>query len=219
MAEFKRTNRNRVRRHPERGAYDKTTVYQIIDEAIICHVAFVEGQEPFVIPTLHARHDDSILLHGASSSRLMRHLESGQRVSLAFSLVDGLVMARSVFSHSINYRSVVLFGQGQKIEADNEKLVALERFTERIMPGRWADARWPTAVELKATSVAMLPIELASAKIRQGPPVDDENDLGLPVWAGIVPLRQCVDEPLQDPQQANDIRLPDYIRRYIRDRQ
>ena len=219
MPEFQLTNKNRVKRHPERGAYDKERVYQIIDEALICHVAFVQDGEPFVIPTLHARHNESILLHGASSSRLMRHIESGQRVSLAFSLVDGLVLARSVFSHSINYHSVVLFGHGEKVATDDEKTAVLERFTERLMPGRWADARQPTALELKATSVAVLPIELASAKIRQGPPMDDERDLGLPVWAGVVPLRQRARDPIRDPQQQDDIPLPAYIERYIQDRQ
>lgn len=218
MESFEKMNKNRVKRHPERGAYDKATVYQIIDEALICHVAFVQDDEPVVIPTLHARHDDSILLHGATSSRLMRHLASGQRVSVAFSLVDGLVLARSVFNHSINYRSVVLFGQGQKIESDAQKMVALERFTERIMPGRWADARMPTATELKATAVSKVPIELASAKIRQGPPVDDEADLNLPVWAGILPIRQRAGEPAPDPQQLSGIPLPDYIRRYVETR-
>ncbi len=219
MAEFQQTGRNRVRRHPERGAYDEETIYGIIDEALICHVAFLQDAEPFVVPTLHARHEQSILLHGASSSRLMRHLESGHPVCLAFSLVDGLVMARSVFNHSINYRSVVLFGRGQKVESEAEKMAALEQFTERIMPGRWADARQPTALELKATSVAKVPIELASAKIRQGPPMDDEADMGLPVWAGVVPIRQLTGAPIPDPQQPDDRPLPDYIRRYVQDRQ
>ena len=218
MAEFQATNRNRVKRHPERGAYDRSTIYQIIDEALICHVAFIYDGEPFVIPTLHARRDDSILLHGASSSRLMRHLESGQRVTLAFSLVDALVLARSAFNHSINYRSVVLFGHGQQVTSDAEKMEALERFTEVIMPGRWADVRRPTAVELKATSVAMVPIELASAKIRQGPPKDDEADLDLPIWAGVVPMRQCAGDPVRDPMQADDVTLPDYIQHYLANR-
>lgn len=219
MAEFQPTSRTRVRRLPERGVYDKESIYQIIDEALMCHVAFVQDDEPFVIPTLHARHEDLILLHGASSSRLMKHLEAGKPVSLAISLVDGLVLARSVFSHSINYRSVVLFGCGQKVVSNADKMVALERFTERIMPGRWADARLPTALELKATSVAQVPIELASAKIRQGPPKDYEADLALPVWAGVVPIRQQAGDPLPDPQQPDDTALPDYIRRYVQDRQ
>jgi len=219
MAEFQQTKKNRVKRHPERGAYDKESIYQIIDEALICHVAFIEEDEPFVIPTLHARHDDWILLHGASSSRLMRHLESGRRVTLAFSLVDGLVLARSVFSHSINYRSVVLFGQGQNVASDADKMMALEQFTERIMPGRWSDARPPTAKELKATAVARVPIELASAKMRSGPPKDDEADLQLPTWAGVVPIYTRAGEPLPDPQQGAAVPLPDYIRRYVQTRQ
>jgi nitroimidazol reductase NimA-like FMN-containing flavoprotein (pyridoxamine 5'-phosphate oxidase superfamily) len=148
----------------------------------------------------------------------MRHIQTGRQVSLAFTLIDGLVLARSVFSHSVNYRSVVLFGRGEKIVSDEEKTVALERFTERIMPDRWADARPPTAVELKATSVAAIPIELASAKIRQGPPVDDEADMNLPVWAGVVPVQQRAADPVPDPQLRDDISLPAYIQRYIRDR-
>jgi nitroimidazol reductase NimA-like FMN-containing flavoprotein (pyridoxamine 5'-phosphate oxidase superfamily) len=219
MAEFQRTNKNRVKRLPERGTYDRASIYQIIDEALICHVAFVQDDEPFVIPTLHARHEDAILLHGASSSRLMKTLESGRRISLAFSLVDGLVLARSVFSHSVNYRSVVLFGRGQKVASKPAKMAALEQFTERIMPGRWADARPPTDLELKATSVARMPIELASAKIRQGPPKDDEADYQLPVWAGVLPIRQLTGEPLPDPQLSDNTPLPDYIRRYVQDRQ
>ena len=134
MPEFQRTNKNRVKRHPERGAYDKRTIFQIIDEALICHVAFVQDGQPFVIPTLHARENESILLHGASSSRLMRHVETGRELSLAFTLVDGLVLARSVFSHSVNYRSVILFGRGQKIDSADEKTTALERFTELVLP-------------------------------------------------------------------------------------
>ena len=215
MPEFQRTNKNRVKRHPERGAYDKRTIFQIIDEALICHVAFVQDGQPFVIPTLHARENESILLHGASSSRLMRHVETGRELSLAFTLVDGLVLARSVFSHSVNYRSVILFGRGQKIDSADEKTTALERFTERIMPGRWADARPPTAAELKATAVVAIPIELASAKIRSGPPMDNEADLDLPVWAGVVPLRQAVGDPEPDPLLKEGASLPDYIQRYV----
>ncbi len=215
MSVYQQTNKNRVKRHPERGVYDKRTVFQIIDEALICHVAFVLGDQPFVIPTLHARQEESILLHGASSSRLMRHVEAGRELSLAFTLVDGLVLARSAFSHSVNYRSVVLFGRGTKIISADEKSTALERFTERVMPGRWADARPPTAVELKATSVVTIPIELASAKIRQGPPVDEEADLDLPVWAGVVPIRQTVGHPEPDTHLREGTPLPDYIQRYV----
>ncbi|UCG25014.1 MAG: pyridoxamine 5'-phosphate oxidase family protein, partial [Chloroflexota bacterium] len=216
MSEFQRTRKNRIIRHPERGAYDNLRIFQIIDEALVCHVAFVQDGQPFVIPTLHARDEESILLHGASSSRLMRHIESGQELSLAFTLVDGLVLARSVFSHSLNYRSVVLFGRGKKIASEEEKSAALERFTERIMPGRWADARPPTAVELKATSVVTIPIELASAKIRQGPPMDDEADLDLPVWACVVPIMQAVGDPEPD-TYLGGAPLPEYIQRYVQD--
>jgi nitroimidazol reductase NimA-like FMN-containing flavoprotein (pyridoxamine 5'-phosphate oxidase superfamily) len=218
MSEYQKSNRNRVKRHPKRGDYDKSHIFRIIDEALLCHVAFIQDDQPFVIPTLHARQNESILLHGASSSRLMRHIESGQQLSLAFTLIDGLVLARSVFSHSVNYRSVVLFGRGEKIASDEEKTAALERITEQVMPGRWADARPPTALELKATSVAVIPIEVASAKIRQGPPADDEADLALPVWAGVVPIQHRAGDPVRDPQLREDIPLPEYIQRYIQER-
>ncbi len=218
MSGFERLETNRIRRHPERGVYDRQRIFQIIDEALICHVAFVQEDQPFVIPTLHARHNESVVLHGASSSRLMKHLESGQEVSLAFTLLDGLVLARSVFSHSVNYRSVVLFGRGQRITSDEEKTIALRQFTEHIMPGRWADARPPTALELKATSVVRIPIELASAKIRQGPPVDDETDLDLNVWAGVVPIRQQAETPLRAPGLRQSIELPAYIKQYVEER-
>jgi nitroimidazol reductase NimA-like FMN-containing flavoprotein (pyridoxamine 5'-phosphate oxidase superfamily) len=213
---FTKTPRNQVRRHPERGHYDAATIYPIVDEALICHVGFVDGGQPFVIPTLHARQGDSILLHGAKGSRLLRHLESGGEVCITVTLLDGIVLARSVFSHSVNYRSAVIFGCGAPIESDDARMRALELFTDRLVPGRWADARPPSSVELRQTGIVAVPIESASAKIRTGPPKDGEEDLALPVWAGVLPLRQQPGSPIAGPGLLAEIEIPDYIRNYNR---
>ena len=214
MTEFPQTAQNRVRRMPTRGAYDKATIYPIVDEALICHVGLIEAEQPVVIPTLHARDGDQILLHGATTSRLLRYAATGAPLCITVTLVDGLVLARSIFHHSINYRSAVLFGRGVLIEGEAAKLAALERFTEKLIPGRWDDARMPNAVELKATAVVAVTIESASAKIRTGPPKDDEEDYALAVWAGVLPLHQSVGEPLPDPAARTEIRVPDYIVNY-----
>jgi len=214
MHEFSQTERNRVRRVPARGAYDTATVYPIVDAAVICHVGLVEAGQPIVIPTLHARDEDTILLHGASTSRLMRYAASGAPLCITVTHVDGLVLARSVFHHSANYRSAVLFGQGRLVEKEAEKMAALEAFTEKLLPGRWADARIPNATELKATSVVAMPIESASAKIRTGPPKDDEEDYALDVWAGVLPIQQDVGEPLVDPASRAEIPLPPYLNNF-----
>ncbi|UCC53698.1 MAG: pyridoxamine 5'-phosphate oxidase family protein, partial [Anaerolineaceae bacterium] len=206
---------NRLRRIPERGIYDQETIYQIIDDALICHVGLVQDGRPFVIPTLHARRDDEILLHGATTSRLIRHAQAGNQLCLTFTHVDGIVLARSVFHHSINYRSVVLFGQGQLVQGDQANMDALEQFTERLLPGRWDDARSPNAKELKATSVVAISIESASAKVRSGAPGDDEEDYALPHWAGVLPVRQEVGSPEPDGRLADGTPLPDYIVDYI----
>jgi nitroimidazol reductase NimA-like FMN-containing flavoprotein (pyridoxamine 5'-phosphate oxidase superfamily) len=215
MLDFEQTRQNTVVRAPDRGAYDRATIYRIIDEALICHVGLVQEEQPFVIPTLHARWDDHILLHGATKSRLIRHVQAGNAICLTMTIVDGLVLAKSVFHHSINYRSVVLFGQGSLVESDQAKFDALRIFTEQIMPGRWQDARVPNEKELKATGVVSIPIDSASAKVRIGPPVDDDEDLPLPVWAGVLPVKQQVGLPLNDPNLRTDIPLPDYVKRYI----
>ena len=164
---FPKTARNKVKRMPERGHYDAATIYPIIDAALICHVGFALEGQPYVIPTLHARQGDTILLHGAKGSRLLRHIQSGGEVCITITLIDGIVLARSVFHHSINYRSVVLFGNGAVIADDQARLQALEAFTERLIPGRWQDARQPNALELKQTTIVAVPIESASAKIRR----------------------------------------------------
>ena len=216
MIEFKQEDRNRVRRHPERADYDSHVIYQIIDEAIVCHVAFAQGNQPIVIPTLHARMDDNILIHGASSSRLIRHAQAANELCLSMTLLDGLVLARSAMNHSINYRSVVLFGRGAIIDSAEEKLQALELFTNTLIPGRWNEIRPPSEKELKATSIVSIPIDLASAKMRQGPPGDDESDMLLDAWAGVVPIRQQVGTPVDDPRLKDGIKVPDHVHRYVR---
>lgn len=218
MSEYKKTEVNRVRREPERGQYDKETIYGIVDDALICHVGFVQEGRPFVIPTLHARQGDEILLHGATTSRLIRHVEAGHEVCLTMTHVDGIVLARSVFHHSINYRSAVLFGRGYLLEGDEETMAALEFFTERLMPGRWADARSPNRKELKATAVVAVPIEIASAKVRSGSPGDDEEDYALPVWAGVLPIVQKVGPAEADGRLADEIAIPDYVAKYVAER-
>lgn len=215
MNEFEQNSQNRLRRRPERGAYDKATIYPIVDEALICHVGLVEAGQPVVIPTLHARIDDQILLHGATTSRLLKHAASGAPLCVTVTHVDGLVLARSVFHHSANYRSAVLFGQGTLVEDEDEKMAALAAFTEKLIPGRWDDARIPNAVELKATAVVAMEIESASAKIRTGPPKDDEEDHELDVWAGVLPFAQQILEPQADPLLRAGLDVPDYVTDYV----
>jgi nitroimidazol reductase NimA-like FMN-containing flavoprotein (pyridoxamine 5'-phosphate oxidase superfamily) len=206
------SDRSRLRRIPDRGSYDRETVHGIIDEARICHVGFtVEGQ-PFVIPTIHARMGDHIVLHGAKASRLLKHAEAGHPLCITMTLLDGLVLARSVFHHSMNYRSVVLFGKGVPITEDEQKMAALERISEHLLPGRWEDARQPTEKEMNATRMVAVPIDEATAKVRQGPPGDDEEDYALPVWAGVLPYALVAGSPIADPGRHRDEPLPGYLR-------
>jgi nitroimidazol reductase NimA-like FMN-containing flavoprotein (pyridoxamine 5'-phosphate oxidase superfamily) len=216
MTEFDQTPRNRVRRLPERASYDRETIYPILEEALICHAGFEEDGQPFVIPTLFARDGDTLYLHGAKASRLLKHIQAGNPVCISVTLLDGLVLARSVFHHSVNYRSAVLFGRGRLLETDEEKLQALEAITEHIARGRWADARPPNRKELNATGVAAVAIESASAKVRGGPPKDDAEDYTLPVWAGILPLELRVLEPQDDPGALTPLPAPEYIQKYRR---
>lgn len=216
MTEFSINRRNQIRQLTKRGQYDKAAVYDIIDEGFICHVGFTEGDQPFVIPFLYARMDDSLVLHGAPSSRLIKHCQSGKPVCIAITLLDGLVLARAVFHHSLNYRSVVLFGKGHTIDGEDEKLQALRVLTEHLAPGRWDDARQPNPQELNATVVVSIPIESASAKIRTGPPSDDDADYALPVWAGVLPIKQQMLEPVNDPKLADGIPVPEYLLRSIK---
>jgi uncharacterized protein len=216
MPDFPLTARNRVRRMPKRGHYDRATVHAIIDEALVCHVSFVVDGVPTVIPTLHARRQNELLLHGARTSRLLQHVAAGNPVSVAITLVDGIVLARSVFHSSMNYRSVVIHGAGRLIESPEEKVAALEAFSEHIAKGRWTEARHPSKKELRATSVVGIPIEVAAAKIRTGPPIDEEEDYAMPVWAGVLPLELRPGTAIPDPRLDRGVDLPRYLRHYRR---
>jgi nitroimidazol reductase NimA-like FMN-containing flavoprotein (pyridoxamine 5'-phosphate oxidase superfamily) len=180
--------------------YDRAQIDAILDEGLVCHLGFVHEGQPFVIPTLYARIGDEVYLHGSAASRMLRTLDGGVDVCLTVTLVDGLVLARSIFNHSINYRSVVVLGRAAAVEERDEKLRALEAFSDRLVPGRWADVRPPAAKELKATSILRLPLDEISAKMRTGPPNDYEHDLAVPVWAGVIPLSLQAGEPLPDPR-------------------
>lgn len=214
MSEFQVTDLNRVKRIPKRGAYDKETVYAIVDDALICHVGMIEEGRPVVIPTIHARDGDNLLLHGASTSRMLNHVGAGHDICVTVTHLDGLVLARSVFHHSMNYRSAVLFGKGALIEDADEKMKALEIFTEKLIPGRWDDARQPTPNESKATHIVSVPIDLASAKVRVGPPGDDDEDYSLDVWAGVLPMRTVFGELEADPLLKDGVAVPQYIEAY-----
>jgi uncharacterized protein len=179
--------RLRVKREPQRAHYDRETVEAILDEALICHLGFAVDGRPYVIPTLHARVGDRLYVHGSAASRMLRHLATGAEVCVTVTLFDGLVLARSVFNHSVDYRSAMVFGRATLVEGD-EKVAALRALTEQLAPGRWDEARQPTAKELKATWILSLPLDEASAKVRTGPPEDEPEDLDLPVWAGVVPV-------------------------------
>ena len=216
MTKIIQTNRSRVKRLPKRGYYERETIYRILDEALICHVGFVEDGQPFVIPINFARMEDRILLHGAKASRLLKHIADGHPVCVEATIVDGLVLARSVFHHSVNYRSVVLFGTGRLIEEEQEKMAALEAVTEHLVPGRWKEARLPNRKEMNATSVVSIRINEASAKVRVGGPVDDEEDYNLPVWAGVLPLIEMPLSPIRDEHQIPDVELPAYLESYSR---
>src|SRR5512137_2199240 len=218
MAEFPITERSRVRRVPKRGQYDKDTIYRILDEGLVCHVGLAEDDRPVVIPMNYARHGDALILHGAPASRLVKYVQAGHPVCVTVTLLDGLVLARSVYHHSMNYRSVVVFGRGGLIEAEQEKLAALEVLTEHILPGRWQVARRPNRQELDATAVVSIAIESASAKVRTGPPADDEDDYQLPVWAGVLPIQQQALTPVNDPRLRKDIPIPQSVSNYRRTR-
>lgn len=213
---FPPTERTRVVREPHRGHYDRETIYKILDEGLVCHVGFANEGQPFVIPTLFARVGDAIYFHGSAASRMLRGAAAGVPVCVTVTLVDGLVLARSVFNHSMNYRSVVALGQAVLVEGADEKLRALHAFTEKIVPGRWNDARRPTEKELKATSVLRLPLTEVSAKVRSGPVIDDEEDYALPIWAGVVPLGLQAAAPIRDERCDPAIPVPPYAARYTR---
>jgi nitroimidazol reductase NimA-like FMN-containing flavoprotein (pyridoxamine 5'-phosphate oxidase superfamily) len=208
-----KTPRTKLRRLPKRGAHDRATIDAILDEALVAHVGFVHDGRPAVIPTLHARVGDEVYVHGSSASRALRALATGIDVCLTVTLLDGLVLARSAFHHSVNYRSVVLYGTARAVEDHGQRAQALEAFTEKLLPGRWADVRRPSPKELKATSVLALPIDEGSAKVRTGPPIDDDEDHALDTWAGVVPLELQPLAPVPDPLLRPGIAEPAYLRR------
>lgn len=201
-SEYRKTERNRVRRLPARASHERATVHAILDAALVCHLGFVEDGQPFVIPTLHARDGDRVLVHGSSKSRTLMALAGGVDVCLTVTLIDGLVLARSAFHHSVNYRSVTVFGRATALAGDAEKNAALRAFTDRLYPGRWDEVREPNESELKATLVLSLPLDESVAKVRTGPPLDDAEDMSWPVWAGVVPLETTARAPVPDAQLA-----------------
>ncbi len=210
------SSRATVRRAPERGAYDLATIHAILDDGFLCHVGFVQDEQPFVIPTLYARDGETIYLHGSPLSRMMRHLEQSLPLCLTVTHVDGLVLARSAFHHSINYRSVVVLGRGYAVTERAAKEAALRVLVDHIVPGRADDTRGPSAQELKATLVVAVPLEEASAKVRTGPPKDATRDYARDVWAGELPLRTQVLDPIPDARLKPGVAVPEYIRNYRR---
>jgi len=216
MSDFTPTERTQVKRLPKRGKYDRETVYGILDAGFVCHVGFSVNGQPYVIPTNYGRSGDTVYLHGSAASRMLRRLSEGVPVSVTVTLVDGLVLARSAFHHSVNYRSVVILGTARLVDDPAEKMEALRVFTEHVMKGRWDDVRQPNEQELKATTVLALPLEEVSAKVRSGGPVDDDADYPLPVWAGVLPLETVAREPIADPQRKADQPLPGYLKNYSR---
>jgi nitroimidazol reductase NimA-like FMN-containing flavoprotein (pyridoxamine 5'-phosphate oxidase superfamily) len=198
MDAFSQTSRTQLRRYPTRGVFDKAQVFPILDEAFLCHVGFVADGNPVVIPTAFARSGEKIYVHGSAASRMLRTLHAGVEVCVTVTLLDGLVLARSGFHHSMNYRSVVIFGKATLVTDPDEKVAALRCLTNQIVPGRWDQVRPPTEKELKATSVLSLPLEEVSAKVRTGGPIDDDEDYALPIWAGVIPAGLKFGEPVAD---------------------
>lgn len=216
MDNFTLTGRSTLKRLPQRGVYERESVYEILDEGFICHVGFVVEGQPFVIPTGYARDGDTLYLHGSQASRMLRTLKGGVDVCVTVTLVDGMVMARSAFHHSMNYRSVVVFGRAVAVEERDEKMGALRALTEHLAPGRWDETRQPSEGEMRATLVLALALAEASAKVRTGPPVDDEEDYALPIWAGVVPLKVEAGAPIPDPRLPPGIEPPPHVVSYTR---
>lgn len=216
MNRFTPTERTTLKRLPKRAEYDRDAVYRILDEGFVCHVGFAIDGRPFVIPTGYARIEDALYIHGSAASRMLKAMEGGLEVAVTVTLLDGLVLARSAFHHSMNYRSVMVFGRAVVVEEPEEKMEALRALTEHIVPGRWAEVRWPDENEMKATLVLRLPINEVSAKVRTGPPIDDEADYALDVWAGEIPLRLEAAEPVADRRLQPEIEPPSYALNYTR---
>jgi hypothetical protein len=210
------TARTRVVREPERGVYDRDAVYRILDEGFICHVGFNLDGQPFVIPTSYGRSGDNLYIHGSAASRMLRNLDKGIPVCVTVTLLDGLVLARSIFNHSMNYRSVVVLATANLVQDPGEKLEALHSISEHILPGRWAESRQPNERELKATFALRVPISEFSAKVRQGPPIDDEEDYDFRTWAGVIPVETVAGPPIADERCNAAIPVPPYARTYSR---
>lgn len=208
------TARTRVVREPDRGVYDRETLNSILDEGFLCHIGFVADAQPYVIPTSYGRDGDVLYVHGSAASRMLRNLTQGIPVCITVTLLDGLVMARSIFNHSMNYRSVVILGTATLVDDPEEKLKALRTLSEHILPKRWDDVRPPNQKELKATSALRIPIDEFSAKVRTGPPIDDEPDYSYPTWAGVIPLEMRSGTPIRDERCQHE--LPEYLRDYRR---
>lgn len=216
MDELPRTQRTTLKRLPQRGSFEREHINEILDEGFICHVGFVVDGQPFVIPTGYARMGDTLIIHGSQASRMLRQLGQGIDVCVTMTLIDGLVLARSAFHHSMNYRSVVVFGRARVIEEREEKMAALEALSEHMIPNRWDEVRGPNERELQLTTVLAIPLSEASAKVRTGPPVDDEEDYELPVWAGIIPLQMVANEPIADQRLPADTSAPKHVIDYNR---
>lgn len=210
------TERTRVRRLPERGVYERSEIDAILDEALICHLAYVKDGEPRVIPTIHARVGDTLYVHGSNASRTLRSTKGGAPIAAEVTLLDGLVLARSSFHHSMNYRSVVVYGRAREVTDPAEKFEAQRALVEHVVRGRAADARLPNQRELDQTTILAVPLDEASAKVRTGPPKDEEEDLALPVWAGVLPLKTVPGEPEPDPLLPSSIATPGYVNDYRR---
>jgi len=208
------TKRTELRRIPDRGSHESETINEILDAGFLAHVGFCLDGQPFVIPTLYGRERERLYLHGSAVSRMLRELETGIPACVTVTLVDGLVLSRSAFDHSMNYRSVVAFGTARKITDPGQKTKSLRAISEHLIAGRWGDVRGPSEKELKATTVLEFSIEEASSKVRSGPPLDDESDYGLPVWAGVLPLEMKSRPPIPDDKLIKGVALPDYVRRY-----
>jgi len=210
---YPKTVRSTLKRIADRGHYDKESVFSVLDTGLVAHVGIAPEGQPVVIPVLYARMGEKVVFHGAKASRLLKYVQNGGEVCVTVTLLDGLVLARSLFEHSMNYRSVVVFGKGRLIEDRAEKMAALRFISEHMLPGRWGDARQPTEKELNATTVVAVTIEEATAKIRTGGPEDNEEDYALPVWAGELPFQTIAGEPVPDPRLGEEVPLPDYLLR------
>jgi len=218
MTQFTPTQRTQVHRLPKRGVYERETVYRILDEGLVCHIGFVTDGKPVVIPTGYGRKGDMLYVHGSPASRMFRALGEGADVCITVTILDGLVLARSAFHHSMNYRSVVIFGKATLLEDPAAKWEALHVFTEHIAPGRWQEVRQPSEKELRSTTVLAIPLKEVSAKVRTGPPLDDEEDYAFPVWAGVLPLELIPATPLSDDRLPKATAVPEYVRTYTRKR-